>query len=90
MIRFGAEKILAAKDSENTISDESIEEILEKSREKSQKIETHFGAMEEESLRNFKFDVPPIPTSLDILDKMNKANFDLCQFEGENYKWAAG
>jgi hypothetical protein len=81
MVRFGADKILATKNSGHTITDESIEEILTRSREKTRVLEERLESMDEASLRDFKFDAPPVPVAT-----LKSTVTCATDFEGKDYR----
>ncbi len=69
MIRFGADHVFASKDSE--ITDQDIDSILERSEEKTEKLNQKLSALGESSLRNFTVDAP---------------TQSVYKFEGEDYR----
>jgi len=69
MIREGANFVLSMSDAA-TIPDETIETILERSKEKDKKLEGALESLGESSLRNFTMD----------------ANGSVYNFEGQNYR----
>jgi len=81
IIRFGAEKILAAKgDDDDSVSDESIDVILARSREKTEDIENRLGSMGESALRKFEIESKPIPLTLN-------PGHGYAEFEGKDYRY---
>lgn len=56
MIHYGAESIIASK--ESTVTDESIDEILAKSKVRTDQLTEKLSSMDEGSLRNFTIHAP--------------------------------
>ena len=81
LVRFGADKIITSTDSDNSISDESIEMILARSREKTLDVEKRLGNMTESSLRSFALDEPAVPLTL-----AQSSGMSIQQFEGKDYR----
>jgi len=78
MLRFGAERIIASK--ESTVTDESIDEILARSKVRTDELNEKLSSMEEDSLRNFTIEAPaPAPTSFPV--------YSCHDFEGIDYKY---
>ncbi|XP_003747940.1 chromatin-remodeling complex ATPase chain Iswi [Galendromus occidentalis] len=72
MIRHGADKIFASKESE--ITDEDIDAILEKAERKTEEQNKKYEAMGESSLRNF------------TMDTQENKGYSVYNFEGEDFR----
>jgi len=86
LVRFGAESIIASKES-STVTDESIDEILARSKVRADDLNAKLASYEEETLRNFTIDEPPPINEKDI--PLTSFPVTKCHdFEGLDYKYA--
>merc|ERR1712157_137420 len=85
MIRHGAQKVFAGKDS--TISDDDINRILEQAEKYTDEQNEKLSKLSEENLQKFSTDYEaPSQNNKDNEGNKDKKGFSVYSFEGENWK----